>query len=767
MIYYETLQEAQSEVNPIADISNYANEITLTDANGVQGIYVRVDGDTANNCIGLGVHVQLTVQPNPVLNTDVTDFVECSDDGVFGIFDLTSKDTEITNGNPDYTVSYYASLADYLAVPPVPIPNPTIYPNISEPQTIYYSAVDNITGCVTFDDANLFFQLFVNENPTTFTPTDLLVCDEDGLDDGFTTMDLTVKNLEVTGGFDPNLSITYHLTLAGANVGDASIPDATAFVNTINPQIVFARVTNNTTLCFSTEPLRVEVFPIPTPVVPADFEVCDDDNDGIFDAFVLSDVDAEITGGVTGLTVVYYLTEDDAINAPVGLELDNSMYINNDPFFQTVYARVFNGAGCFAVVPLNLVILNTPMPNDDPDPYELCDDDADGLAVFDLTSQEPQILDGLDPAIFTVTWFVDQVAADAGAPVIPDPTAHTSNTNTVVAVVTDIAQSTTTFCSAFVTLELIVNPLPTPIQPALYELCDDLESGSDTDEFSIFDLRSRDDEITGGNDDWVVSYHLTEADADAGMPTLPDMYQNIVLASETIWVRVEDIVTGCYELITLTLAVNPLPSPTTIAPVEECDDDDDGIAVFDLTDPLVSAAIINGEAFVGLSFHETLAAAEIGTPFIADPANYASMSRTIYVRATDTDPATTTECFRIIELELIVNPIPPISLPLPDLTECNDGADQAIFDLTENQDAILNGLSLADFTLTYHESEADADTDVKGELYYVTANSALTDGRRIACYEYNPFRIKPEGSGTGTFDLKWTSSQKITAGVST
>ena len=67
---------------------------------------------------------------------------------------------------------------------------------------------------MTFDDANLFFQLFVNENPTTFTPTDLLVCDEDGLDDGFTTMDLTVKNLEVTGGFDPNLSITYHLTLA-------------------------------------------------------------------------------------------------------------------------------------------------------------------------------------------------------------------------------------------------------------------------------------------------------------------------------------------------------------------------------------------------------------------------------------------------------------------------------------------------------------------------------------------------------------------------
>ncbi|SNS41795.1 IgGFc-binding protein, partial [Dokdonia pacifica] len=288
--YYETLQEAQSEVNAIPDISNYTNNIALTDVNGVQGIYVRVDGDTANDCIGLGIHVQLTVLPNPVLNTDVTDFVECSDDGVFGIFDLTSKDIEITGGNPDYVVSYYASLADYTAVPPIAIPNPTIYPNTSEPQTIYYSAVNTITGCSTFDEVNLFFELFINENPTTVLPTDLIICDEDGTPDGLTTIDLTVKNAEITGGFDPTVTVSYHLTLAGANVNDASIPDPTMFTNTTNIQIVFARVTNNITGCFSTEPLRIEVFLLPVPVVPADLEVCDVDNDGIFDFFILSDV---------------------------------------------------------------------------------------------------------------------------------------------------------------------------------------------------------------------------------------------------------------------------------------------------------------------------------------------------------------------------------------------------------------------------------------------------------------------------------------------
>ncbi|MFC4636685.1 iron-regulated protein FrpC, partial [Dokdonia ponticola] len=507
------------------------------------------------------------VLPNPVLNTDVSDFIECSDDADFGIFDLTSKDIEITGGNPDYAVSYYASAADYLATPPIAIANPTLF-NGAAGQEIFYSAENTITGCVTFDVANLSFLLEINLNPSTTPPTDLLVCDEDGTADELTTMDLTVKDIEVTGGFDPTVTVSYHLTLAGANADDASIPDPTAFTNTINPQIVFARVTNNITGCFSTEALRVEVFLVPTPVTPADLEVCDTDNDGIFDFFILSDTDAEITGGDTSLTVAYYLTQDDADNAPVGLEIDNMMYINvNDPFFQTIYARVFNAAGCFAVVPFNLVILNTPMPNETPDPYEICDDNADGVAVFDLTSQEPQILDGLDPTIFDVTWFVDQASVDANV-AIPDPTAHSSNTTTVIAVVTDIAQSATTFCSAQVDLELIVNPLPTPVQPAFYELCDDLASGSDTDEFSLFDLRSRDDEIIAGNADWVVSYYLTEADADAGMPTLPDMYQNMIPASQTVWVRVENVVTGCYELITLTLVVNQLPSPTAIAAVE-------------------------------------------------------------------------------------------------------------------------------------------------------------------------------------------------------
>ncbi|MFC4636687.1 iron-regulated protein FrpC, partial [Dokdonia ponticola] len=185
----------------------------------------------------------------------------------------------------------------------------------------------------------------------------------------------------------------------------------------------------------------------------------------------------------------------------------------------------------------------------------------------------------------------------------------------------------------------------------------------------------------------------------------------MIPASQTVWVRVENVVTGCYELITLTLVVNQLPSPTAIAAVEVCDDDFDGIAIFDLTME-VTVNIENGETNFDLSFHESLAFAEAGTPAIADPANYASPSATIFVRATDNDPATSTECFRIIELELIVNPIPLINLPVPDIIECTNGTNQLIFDLTQNDGVIYGGLDSMEYDLTYHESQVNAEMDM-------------------------------------------------------
>ncbi|WP_394908113.1 hypothetical protein, partial [uncultured Mesonia sp.] len=74
----------------------------------------------------------------------------------------------------------------------------------------------------------------------------------------------------------------------------------------------------------------------------------------------------------------------------------------------------------------------------------------------------------------------------------------------------------------------------------------------------------------------------------------------------TIYVRVEDQDTGCFvsQGFTLTLVVNPLPSPQVpVTPLEVCDVDNDGFAEFDLD--AQTPIIENGELNLAISYHIT------------------------------------------------------------------------------------------------------------------------------------------------------------------
>uniref|UniRef100_UPI0026276623 choice-of-anchor L domain-containing protein n=1 Tax=uncultured Dokdonia sp. TaxID=575653 RepID=UPI0026276623 len=103
--YYETQQEAETETNPItATIDAYTNNLTYTDANGQQGIWVRVDGDTANDCRGLGIHVLLNVEANPTFLPNISSLEECSPIANAAQFDLTENDAEITGGDSNILV---------------------------------------------------------------------------------------------------------------------------------------------------------------------------------------------------------------------------------------------------------------------------------------------------------------------------------------------------------------------------------------------------------------------------------------------------------------------------------------------------------------------------------------------------------------------------------------------------------------------------------------------------------------------------------------
>ena len=117
----------------------------------------------------------------------------------------------------------------------------------------------------------------------------------------------------------------------------------------------------------------------------------------------------------------------------------------------------------------------------------------------------------------------------------------------------------------------------------------------------------------------------------------PGAYVNLTNA-QTITARLTDEY-GCRSTITLTLYVNPLPSPTPTEELEPyvfCDDNNDGYAQFDLSTQ--DELILNDEPDVEITYYLTMEAAEEGDPLEQLPdlyANIAQWTQTIFVRATN------------------------------------------------------------------------------------------------------------------------------------
>ena len=193
---------------------------------------------------------------------------------------------------------------------------------------------------------------------------------------------------------------------------------------------------------------------------------------------------------------------------------------------------------------------------------------------------------------------------------------------------------------------------------------------------------------------------------------------------QTVYTRVVDGNTECYDTsVTLNLRVAPNPTPVTPTPIELCDDNDpgDGMEVFDLT--IREGEILNGAVWDVL-YYEDQTAALVGDPAdaIVDPTMYTNTSspQIIYVRVTI--PVTTASpngCFEIVELEIIVHPLPDDTAIVEAYEICEIGSDGvAIFDLTTKISEILGGQDPLVFVVTFYHSSADATLGVESYCQY-------------------------------------------------
>ena len=345
---------------------------------------------------------------------------------------------------------------------------------------------------------------------------------------------------------------------------------------------------------------------------------------------------------------------------------------------------------------------DVPQINTSPASLEICDDNtADGIGMFDLSLSNDDVLNGLDPSEFTITYYESEENAENADNAILTPFAYTNVTpfNQFIWV---RVENNTTACYNTTSLELIVNELPILTQPDPLNLCDYNNSGDEIEEFTLEDSI---EQVLQGQTGIVITFYETQEDAENDDNQIFSPYTNTSNA-QTIYIRGEDEITGCYSTVTLDLRVNPIPSPIVPDPIEECDEDNDGFTFF--TIDANELDIINGELDITLSYYETITNAENGVdPIISPYYNIVPDSQIIFVRAENI----ITGCFTIVEQELITIPSPELPFIIEDIVVCDEDYDGiTVFDLTQQDEDILGEQSATDFNLTYHETLIDAET---------------------------------------------------------
>ncbi|WP_412464645.1 choice-of-anchor L domain-containing protein [Flavobacterium mekongense] len=712
--YHHSLVDAQELAAPILNPSNY---------NGVDGevIYVALEDDTTG-CI---VITQFPLQIDPALcitgpvPQTPPNLVSCESSFGSGsaTFNFTPQTPIVLGTNyaaTDYTVTYYTSqsAADTGVGPIIPA-NAFLGTN---GQTIYVRLEDNVDP-TSFGTTS--FQLTVNPLPTASVAiSPAAVC----LNETAVITFSGTPNAEVTYSIDSNPAQTITLNGAGtASISTAPItaPSTCNLINVLNPA-----TTCSQTLTGSA---TVTINSAPTIFTPSDYVVCDDsyNNDGFYCGFDLTTKINEITGGDPNIVVEFF--ETSTSGSPIA-----SPYCNIDPGLQTIYVRAYNtgSPSCFSTTTFNLIVNPLPLANPVISNYELCDytNPGDGVEVFTLNSKDTEIANGQSNVSIAYYESLSDAQTQTGA--LPNLYPNTSSPQEIWIVITN----TVTGCNSISSFFLVVNPLPVAVTPDPIFQCSNGVSNQ-----AIFDLTVNESVSTGGATGVVVTYHNSLAEAQNELSPL-NALSYLGTDNETVYIRIEDINTGCYSITTQLLRVTLGPLALTPPALHYCDPNNDGFGVFNLED--ATLAIQGGSLQTGVSvtYHETPTDALIGgNPLTSPYENINDWNQTIYVRVF----YTLTGCANYVELELIVDPTPEATEPNDyELCDYTGAVGFESFDLTTTVPQILGSIDPLTHTVTFHTSLGDAQNDtgaITSVTGYVSATATLY--------------VRVENNNTGCFDI--------------
>ncbi|MEZ4802368.1 MAG: choice-of-anchor L domain-containing protein [Gelidibacter sp.] len=666
--FHETLEDAQSGSNPIADASNYANVVAEE-----QTIYIRVE-DTTTGCASVR---SFEIHSNLLLTgTNIRDFSACDEDNDnVEEFNLSQMADDIINDLDDVTVTFYASESDQENQINALDPNIPFIP--SESPTILYITLNSPT-CTEVDQIELTLNPITNFPPVG--PVDY--CDYDT--DGFASIDLHSFDILLTGG-QTGFEVTYYASEADADNNANPLPDF--YTNTTNPTTIYPKISSIENGCGDVNPFVINILPAPETFEPDDITICDNDQDGF--AFVdLTQIYGQVVTDTTDRAITFYDSNEDLINGV------NAFNDSTNHFTDTrgVFVKVTNTlTGCWSREYFTVYVNTLP---DFPtiSNYKICEISSDGVGDFIFSTKDSEILNGQIGK--QALYFLSQSDADNRVNEIDKTTAYQniSNPQTIFVRVENLTDQDCYGTSSF-NIEVGTNPQFN--HPTDLFLCDDITN----DASEVFDLSTTVAEITQGMSDTLdVTFYTTQLDADNATNAIPLQFTN-TLNPQQIYVRISNG-TICASFTSFTLNVIQVAQANPAEPLTMCDTNYDGIVTFDLTLSEIDILDVRQDN-IAISYYRTMANLDTQTNPIANPTAYTNVSnpQTVFVRLTNV----LSDCYLAIPLELSVN-LPPAINQFGNVIVCENQNNS--FDLTTVDNLIVDDTS--NRIISYYISSADA-----------------------------------------------------------
>ncbi|SDH74183.1 T9SS type B sorting domain-containing protein [Winogradskyella thalassocola] len=581
-------------------------------------------------------------------------------------------------------------------------------------QQIFYIRVSNMfLGC--YDVSTL--QVNITNAIEASDPEPLVICDDD--QDGIATINLESVIPELAGDAT-NLNFSFFESY------DEAVTKATPIINpnsyTTETNTVYIRGEIGSLECFTVFKYDIQIYANPHIDAIDDYIYCGIDlNED--PEFLLATKDLEIINGQVGMQVLYFESENDAVNRlnPIDKTI-NYLPLSNP---QTLYVRLENEAenNCYKIAPMQIEARQAPIYNNPIDIFE-CDIDKTGLVTADLSNIINDITAG-SPTELNVSFHLTPLNAELGSNAIPLIYTATSNPQIIYARVENINSG------CFETPTFSMNTLSLPD----IQFGKSITACANNNNFSLdWNLTQIELEILEGRQ-YNIGFTYFESEDDAltdNNPIIsPEFYTN-TSSPQTLYSKIINNTTGCFDIVPFELIINSPPLINEFETFSICENTENSVDLLDINELL-----IDNTYNVVINYFSNEVDAEANENALNSNYFYTNTTETLYIRV----EFNTTHCYVVYPFQLVINPLPVANTP-DNLIVCDDDFDGYVsVDLTQQNSAILGNQNSNDFSITYYNSNINAIED-RNPLH---SNYNVFDSEIIY--------VRLENNNTGCYDI--------------